>query len=102
MKDTHTILFEDRGKVNEGWNLLDRTLLILTSVHILHNKVSFKQIQMRGMTSCSVCIFVVYIGKDNQKDANVPARNTNTLPWLWRNYAEDMAPMSHCHFGTVT
>lgn len=32
---------------------------------------------MRELTSCSAHIFVVYIGKDNQKDANTPAPNTN-------------------------
>jgi len=61
----HAILFEGRGKLKQGWNLFARTLLILTSVHILHNKSSCNQIQMKGMTSCSAYIFVVHIGKDN-------------------------------------
>lgn len=94
------VLFEDIGKVDQGWNLFISTLLILVSVPILYNKISFNQVQMRGMTSCSALIFVVYIGKGNQEDANVPAPNTNMFLWLWRR-VEEMVSVSHCHFSNL-
>lgn len=74
MKDTLATLFEDREKVNQGWNLFARILLISASVGMM----VFLLTKYRcGFASYSAHIFVFYIGNDELKYWKMLAPNRN-------------------------
>lgn len=95
----HAILFEDRGKVNQGWNLFARTLLVLASVHILHNKTSFSQIKLEERQAVLFTSLLFILEKTTRKMQICQLLIQTCFFDYGEITVEEMASMSHCHFG---